>query len=504
VLSTERPRRIIGAALLAVLLGACSGGGGSGDGGRAGGDEDRSYEIAAKPCDPIRGAGTITNRAGEPAAFVVQVKYDYADGDVRPFQTTTTPVLADGESFDFSAGPDPTGGTPSSCTILGAERVEADQAEVAEVEDREAARPTGEATSETVSPLWTQTGINGSVRVVALHDGVGFLASDLPGGSAIFSIDAEDGSLIWEIEADLRWEALIPDGRGGVLAVSGNLLVSFDDEGEQRWSERALLNADSGGAGTVDHVVVDGDLVVAGGSAPGALAGLDLDTGEQRWYVHQDEALDDEPIGFGGASDHLSISDHGLLVAGGTPSLRHLVLFDLGGDDPEVVWSVPDAGQNLASDGDVAVNAVGDTVTAYDVATGDELWSVSDESWERAAPADPAIVEDVVIVSRGSGTVALDLTTGEQRWADPDLAPAWTTIGGEARIGDAVFGMVGPTHNLLIAADGSTVEVEVDEAITGTVDSVATEDGRVLLAARGSTSRQPSTAWVLDLAALGG
>src|SRR5699024_5192649 len=94
-------------------------------------------EIADGACDPLRGTGTITNRAGEPAAFRVKVHYDYPSGEQRPPRTAETPVLADGESFDFSAGPDPSGSAPRGCRIIGADRIEAAPGDIAEAEERQ-------------------------------------------------------------------------------------------------------------------------------------------------------------------------------------------------------------------------------------------------------------------------------------------------------------------------------------------------------------------------------
>lgn len=480
---------------------ACSDGGGGSSGDRTDtGDGPTDHVFASRTCDPLRGTGTITNQAGEPTAFSVTVRYTYADGEMRPLQSDTTPVLADGESFDFSIGPDVVGGTPSSCSIVSATRVEADPDEVAAVDEREEAEPDADATTATITPAWT-TEIDGSISAVALADTTAFAAHVLSTGEGAVTAVDDTGEETWTIELDLRPDQLVADGQGGVLAVSGTTVIAIDDQGDETWRAAALAPAEDRVAGTIDHLAVTDDLVIAGGSAPGAIAGLDLATGDQRWHVPQDETGDPDASGFGGGSDHLSVHDDRLVVAGGTSQNRHLTVWSLSGDDaPELKWTVPDAGQNLSTDGEVIVDAVGDTVTAYDIETGDELWAESDAAWENAAPAGgPAILDDVAIVARANSTVAFDLASGEQRWAQEDLGTFWSATGPDLRVDDRVFGATSLIEYTLLGADGALAELDLDTDLRGNQAGFAAENGRVLIGVRGSTRQQPSSLIALDL-----
>ncbi len=496
---TVARRRHLPIAIAGVgLLVACGGGDDPASVVSGGGDEP--YELRVGSCDPIRGDGTLTNRSGEPAAFEVTVAYQYTGEDIPVLRTDETPVLADGEAFDFSVGPDPTRGSPSGCRIVGAERIAAADPDVEAVVEREEAAPDGERGSLTVEPAWMVAGINGSIRAVAAHDSVGYMASNLQQGGALFAIELETGALIWEVESDARFELLVPDGSGGVLAASGNLLVAFDGAGNTRWEAVPLRRAEGVAAGSVEQIAIEGDLAIVGGSAPAALAAVDLATGDQRWHLAADEPLATDAIGFSGGADLVAATDHGVLVSGGTPSLRHLALLDIGGTDPTVRWSHPDVGANASTDGTVVVDAVGSTVTAWDVASGAELWSVSDDAWELAPVAGaPAILGDAVIVQRPGSTIALALTSGEQLWEDTTMPAYWSFLGSNVRHGQEVLGQVGTTSYVLMAADGSLTEIAVDADIRGTLGGAAADSGKVLLAAYGSTAAQGSTAFALDL-----
>lgn len=494
-------RRSVALLTFAGLIAAC---GGDDAGENSEGGNERLYEIQASGCDPIRGDGTLVNRAGEPAAFQVTVAYEYTGEDLPLLQREVTPALADGEEFEFSVGPDPSRGSPSSCRIVGAERVAVDDVDVAAIDEREAAAPDGDRGAVSVEPLWSVAGINGSIRNVAADGSVGFMASNLQGSGAIFAVDLATGDLIWEIESDVRFELLVPDGEGGLLAASGNLLVAFDAEGNTRWETVPLRRTEGVPAGSIKQVDIDGDVAFVGGDAPAAAAAIDLDSGDQRWHLAADEALAADPIGFSGGADLIEVTDHGVLVAGGIPSLRHLALLDVTGTSPTVQWSHPDVGTNSSTDGTVVVDATGATVTAWDLATGTELWSVTDEAWDRSPVAGaPAIVGDVVIVQRPNSTSAFDLSSGEQRWEDTELPTYWAFFGSDIRHDDQVLGQVSTTSYVTLGGDGSMTEIAVDADIRGTVADGAAADGKVLLAAHGSTAAQGSTAFVIDLTELG-
>src|SRR5699024_1755111 len=126
-----------------------------------------------------------------------------------------------------------------------------------------------------------------------------------------------------------------------------------------------------------------------------------------------------------------SVSDHGVLVSGGAPALRHLTLVDVEGDEPAVRWAVEGAGSNVATDGETVVDAVGDRVTAFDLATGDQLWEETDGAWEQSPAAQPAIIGDTVIVQRANSTIAFDLSDGERRWEKTDLSVVLSGLGAE-------------------------------------------------------------------------
>lgn len=480
-----------------VLLAACGDGSGGGSDKKAVGPAE--YEIAGAACDPLRGTGTIINRAGEPAAFRVKVHYEYSSGERRPTQSTTTPVLADGESFDFAAGPDSSGSAPSSCRIIGADRIEASDGEIAEAEERRAAEPDAEPMSGTIDAVWVMEGINGAVRTVAMRDGVGFLASSLARGTGIAAFDAASGSIIWEAESDHRFERLEAAADGALLAASGDLLVAFDTDGQQLWEVQPLSRPGGSHHSTISQIVATDDVVVVGGSAPGSIAGIDPSSGKQLWYVHQDESLDDAPIGFGGGDAHLSVSDHGVLVSGGAPALRHLTLFEVEGNEPEVVWAIEGAGSNVASNGQIAVDAVEENVTAFDLATGEQLWQASDEAWTQSPAAQPAIVGDTVIVQRANSTIAFALDSGDRLWEETDLSVVLTTLGGELRAGDRVFGLKSTVEYVLIGLEGTVVDLDFARQDFGSVGAAAAEDDKILLSAHGSTDRQPSAVWLLDL-----
>jgi len=171
---------------LAVGLAACGGGDGddSGDGDPAGSLDPSQYELRVSRCDAFRAEGTLTNNTGGPAAFEITAEFK-VEGDLLPLQSTTTDVLADGESDDFSIAQDVTGELGASCEIISVSLAEgAPTAD--DPEDQDARSSSG--------GVFVTVGSNGTIRTST--DGRTWSDVDSGTSSALIDIAYAEGMFV--------------------------------------------------------------------------------------------------------------------------------------------------------------------------------------------------------------------------------------------------------------------------------------------------------------------
>ena len=127
------------------------------------------------------------------------------------------------------------------------------------------------------------------------------------------------------------------------LVRDGLDLVAFDTEGTELWrtSEQSTPDAVLVAAG--------GTLVVANGYADGALAGLDLTTGGERWSLDREELTAGLEVGMGWSAD-VAYTDGSraiLAVSDWDAGTTSLVALDLA--DGSVAWTAETAGPDGGS-----------------------------------------------------------------------------------------------------------------------------------------------------------
>jgi hypothetical protein len=155
-----------------------------------------------------------------------------------------------------------------------------------------------------------------------------------------------DGSVLWEPPGSVLSPSAT-DGRPVPTLVRDGLdLVAFDVEGTELW--RTSEQSTSGAV----LVAAGGTLVVSNGYGDGALAGLDLTTGGERWSLDREEVTAALDVGTGWSADVAYTDGSRAILAvsdwdAGTTSLVALDLSDGG-----VAWTAetggPDGGSWVA------------------------------------------------------------------------------------------------------------------------------------------------------------
>ncbi len=187
--------------------------------------------------------------------------------------------------------------------------------------------------------------------VVALVDGTYY--RDPTGYDWIPTVRTEPTSAPAVLGADgsVRWEppgsVLSPtatDGRPVPVFVRDGLdLVAFDAEGAELWRTSEQRTPDA------VLVAAGGTLVVAHGYGDGALAGLDLTTGGERWSLDREELSAGLEVGAGWSAD-VAYTDGSraiLAVSDWEAGTTSLLAVDLA--DGEVAWTAETTGQDGGS-----------------------------------------------------------------------------------------------------------------------------------------------------------
>ena len=231
-------------------------------------------------------------------------------------------------------------------------------------------------------------GFDGDDLVVPMQDGT------------VVEVPGTGGSrVVYRTENTLGGFAV--PARDVVLIQEGTELVAVGrDDGDARW------RFEVGSLASRTPPVVIGDTVAAPVAAQG-LAGLDLETGDRRWFLEM-------PNAFGLSSSPLALDGGDVIHAAGR-------LSRVDGRTGEERWTVPGVislGKPAISDGVVVVQGFeGQTgvVMGVDAADGRVLWT-------NPLPAvplflGPAAANGIAAVPDNDGFVyVLDLRTGEQLW----------------------------------------------------------------------------------------
>lgn len=361
-----------------------------------------------------------------------------------------------------------------------------------------------------IEPIWAVDDVPGAISHIALRDGRAFVAAVTPEGTVIQAADLVAGTIEWVAEipsGDL--DAMAPDGDGGLVYASSTLLVALDGEGEERWSTTPLTSADDSPAAAITALDLDEEGVVVGSNAFGAAAEVGLDDGTTRWFLPQDETASPEAT-FLGAGDRVEVLDDGraLLLGGGATNFTTAAVDRA---DGSVAWSryATTGAAEAVTEEVVVLRDSPTTLTALDLGSGDETWTVTDDGWEgEALSGGLRTAGDTLIIQFPRLLLGIDVGTGDERWRneEPTEFPEWGSASGPVYDGDEGEQAVTLRNGelALVAADGTIRHAPFGEGPLGTFVDVAVEAEYALVASRGSTNREPSRLWLLDLSTLAG
>jgi outer membrane protein assembly factor BamB len=363
--------------------------------------------------------------------------------------------------------------------------------------------PSGDTGPGALEPVWVFDDVAGAIQAIDAADGQMFVASSLPSGYLLWRGDLESGGTDWLLEdVTPAIERVAADGQGGVVTVSGNQLRAYDDEGEERWTNAPLRAGEGVASAGIDSIAVRDDAVLVGGDVYGAAAEVSLADGSVRWFLQQDRTAT-EDAGFLGAGEFVGFLDEDVaILSGGLAAHYTVVAVDRASG--EVIWTrfSPVTPRALLVDDELLVLRTSETtLAALDPVTGEDRWVVEEPAWEDDGLRGPArVAGDVVIVSTIDEVTGLDRATGDEVWSSGDRdAQVFNSLA--TPFDDRVVGFAAePTILALQSPDGSVRTGRFwDDGPVGTVDLIAVDGDRALVAAGRSTNQQPSTLWLLDL-----
>jgi outer membrane protein assembly factor BamB len=247
---------------------------------------------------------------------------------------------------------------------------------------------------------------------------------------------------------------------------------------------------------------VQGDAVLVGGDVYGAAAEVSLADGSVRWFLQQDQTAT-EQAAFLGAGEFVGfLGEDTAILSGGLAAHYTVVAVDRASG--EIVWTrfSPVPPRALLVDDDLLVLRTAETaLAALDPASGEDHWVVAEPAWEddglRAAAR---VAGDVVILATIDEVIGLDRATGEEVWRTDDReAQVFNSV--PTPFDDRVVGFAAQPTILALQSSDGTVRSGLfwDGGPVGTVDLLAVDGDRALVAAGRSTNQQPSTLWLLDL-----
>lgn len=240
------------------------------------------------------------------------------------------------------------------------------------------------------------------------------------GGEQLTALDVATGSLVWESDVAVDRGMGVPTvAHDAVFAVVDDTIHAFDPaDGTVRWTvgpeDNELYSFDR------RSVAANGEALFA--PADGRLFSFAPDTGEDRWYT--------DP-----RFHRLNYWD-GVAATADVVTALH--------DEEAVAFRHPDTNEELGSapavrrpavDDEVTITVSRDTVYGVDTLSGEELWSVGQQSH---AFGEPTLVGDTAYVHAGTGgdpeydntLLALDKHSGDVRWT--------LEAGGGREVGDSV------------------------------------------------------------------
>lgn len=240
------------------------------------------------------------------------------------------------------------------------------------------------------------------------------------GGEQLTAMDVATGSVVWESEVAVERGVGVPTvAHDAVFAVVDDTIHAFDPaDGTVRWT----VGPEDNELYSFDRRAVAANAEALFAPADGRLFSFAPDTGEDRWYTdprfHRQNYWD------------------GVAATADVVAALH--------DEEQVAFRHPDTNEELGSapavrrpavDDEVAITVSRDTVYGLDARSGEELWSVGEQSH---AFGEPTLVGDTAYVHAGTGgdpeyddtLLALDKRSGDVRWT--------LEAGGGREVGDSV------------------------------------------------------------------
>lgn len=259
--------------------------------------------------------------------------------------------------------------------------------------------------------------------------------SDVPDGM-VFAIDAVDGSIAWQVEANDIFAT--PAVAGGMVFLGGVNVSALDARtGQERWT------FEPEGVVYASPAVVDG--VVYAGTGDGEVFALDAAGGDLVWRAKLDRSVRASPAVDGG-SVYLHVAGGVLALDAASGQERWRVPVGSPGNgpwpgSPAVADGVVYVAGWLESPEVAAPGEVRPVLLALDAATGAERWRFDHEGYGfRTFGSTPAVVGGKVYLAARQFVHALDAATGREHWrvglgsvgSDPTVAAGvlYLTTGG--------------------------------------------------------------------------
>ncbi|WP_052849752.1 PQQ-binding-like beta-propeller repeat protein [Streptomyces avicenniae] len=291
------------------------------------------------------------------------------------------------------------------------------------------------------------------------------LASD---GSALYALDATDGSGRWRIPAEGWIYGLRADRGTLVTATRGGGVQAWESANGERLWELSGVQTDFESPDTAP--VVHGGTVYVWGE--GLLYALEARTGAEQWRypVGDVAATGGVPVRVAPSEDgavHVSAGSRVLALDAATGAERWRF------DAPAAILSPPayESARSRAA-GVYFADYLG-TVYALDVATGDDRWRIATEGRQTTEPV--VVADGLVHLGSGAAMYTLDAVSGTPRWR---FAAGESIVGSPVvRDGRLHFGSADHCLYTLDAVSGRlSWKLETGGEITGTP---AASDGMV-------------------------
>jgi outer membrane protein assembly factor BamB len=251
------------------------------------------------------------------------------------------------------------------------------------------------------------------------------------GDGNLYAFDAVNGAERWRFPTSFVWVSTpavddgviyVAGGKGGIGAATEGSLFAIDAAtGAKRW-EYAFEGSVGSSPAIANGLIYVGSAVgslgdtVGGAQTTGGVHAVDAKSGQRRWFVATSSGIATTP----------AIGD-GVVVVGDLADN----LYALGVESGELHWNkqldnTPDpttspeerallSASATIADGHVYVGTFDGIIHAFDVASGNEVWT-AEASYGLASPV--TVMGDTVFVGTTDGKVlALGVSNGSTRWA---------------------------------------------------------------------------------------